>query len=1400
MKHELVEVRPAHKHERITVTLPDKSTMVSTHVGLLDIPNFRQMARTAHVFPDLRLPLISVALLCDNGYDVLYTNTQVTVYDRDNGDIVIQGNRSKTTSLWDLPMHQPPQQPKLREHHDHMAANVIRHETNAERVAFYHLTFGSPPLPTLENAIRLGYIRNIPGLTLDVVQKNRPTTLPTAQGHLDRNRQNQRSTKPQQPRSDTDSPTSSPTESMEDIFPTPASPPSIRSINQCTTNSPQDVYVKCQHITGQMAADLTGRFPQQSFRGNEYMLIFYSYDTNYIHVEPLPNRKGTAILAAYKAAIDWYTTRGIPVKLLRMDNETSKSLEDHMRTHKITVQYVPPENHRANEAERAIRTWKNHFISTLCGMDPACPLAIWDYALEQAEITLNLMRGSRTRLKTSAYEHVCGVFDFNKTPLVPIGTQVLAYESPHLRATWAAHGVKAYYIGPAMQHYRCYTVWIVHTGKTRITDTLAFFPKTYRMPGSSVEDILTASLTDAAKAITAYGKSLNLKGTYTSPSTHTHGLRAVQRAIYEIFGDPHDPSLAHDLLQNHDNSEIPQEQRVVDPVPVSPTPLLMDDTTEDPLPTVPVTTEDATAATLPTVPVTTEGATAATQTPQPLSKAKQPRKPKERRPLPAPGGTNITYQEMERRMTRQSQHEITQQLSPRPIPSSPSQPLPLPPAARVTRGQTSGNQRTTRWTTAGIRPIITQILAALQPPTGKKTPSGTPHFAAHVLMTPTADRPSTLEGGDFLSTYSLTPHVPSYDMCSWQDTFQNPNQSAVDLALATVLMLHREKEHETPHTPEWFDTAMHNAHMANSVTDPETGKVLKYVQLKKGTESQRWLDTHTIELRKLLTDTNTMHFVHSSTKPATQKATYYNPQCEKKMRDGDWLYRIRGTAGGDKLDYTGETSSQTADMQTVKAMANVVVSEPNSKFMCVDITDFFLNTKLHAPEYMWISLDMLPPAIQEQYEVHKYADGSKVMVQITGGIYGLKQAALLAHQRLEAHLARHGYHPTANTPCLYRHKTRDVTFTLVVDDFGIKYSNVDDANHLLSTLRELYAIRVDWTGTKYLGITFAWEQDKVTLSMPGYVQKALGRFDIAQPKHAVNSPANPPAYVRGPTQQLVDDPDTSAPLDTPLILRLMQIVGVMLYYARTIDATMLPTVTQLSSRQANPTHKVMEDCMRLMDYAATWPNATIIYYKSDLSLHVDSDASYLSEPNARSRAGGFFYLSSLPQYAADGSYIAPLINGALLTLSTILDVVVSSATEAEYGALFTNSKEAARLRNILNDFGYTQTITPIRVDNKAAVGIANDTVKQKRSKAVDMRYHWIRDRVRQQQFKVCWKPGTDNLADFFTKRHPVKHFQSMRKFYVTDPSLHRDDARGRYKQTRLVLQTLQQRKLVSRIE
>jgi hypothetical protein len=114
----------------------------------------------------------------------------------------------------------------------------------------------------------------------------------------------------------------------------------------------------------------------------------------------------------------------------------------------------------------------------------------------------------------------------------------------------------------------------------------------------------------------------------------------------------------------------------------------------------------------------------------------------------------------------------------------------------------------------------------------------------------------------------------------------------------------------------------------------------------------------------------------------------------------------------------------------------------------------------------------------------------------------------------------------------------------------------------------------------------------------------------------------------------------------------------------------------------------------------------------------------------------------------------------------VLKHVMSSAAEAEIGAVFINAKEGAVLSTTLEELGHKQPPTPMETDNTTATEYSNGTIKQKRTKAMNMFFYWIKDRVKQGQFNVYWVLGYQNLADYFTKHHSLAHHKRMREIYI----------------------------------
>jgi hypothetical protein len=340
-------------------------------------------------------------------------------------------------------------------------------------------------------------------------------------GHLDQSRKNERSTTNIGATAtiitfdDTEGPTTHPQGDSADAHELdpdhfPSSEPENERTHFC--------YAAVYEPTGTIYTDLTGKFVAPSATGNNYLFVLYHYDSNCILCEPIKNRTKTSILNSFQRLHTQLVRAGVRPRLQRLDNECSDILlQEYMIQQNIDYQLVPPHVHRRNAAERAIRTFKNHFVATLCSTDPAFPLYLWDRLLPQTMLTLNILRGSRMNPKLSANAQIFGPFDYNRTPLAPPGTCAIIHEKPSNRESWAAHGLDGWYLGPAL----------------RICDTVAFIPLHVTLPVATANDMILASLRDIIVALKMPAQNLEL-----TPPTITNTNRTALMQLKLLLDPP----------------------------------------------------------------------------------------------------------------------------------------------------------------------------------------------------------------------------------------------------------------------------------------------------------------------------------------------------------------------------------------------------------------------------------------------------------------------------------------------------------------------------------------------------------------------------------------------------------------------------------------------------------------------------------------------------------------------------------------------------------------------------------------------------------------------------------------------------------------------------------------------
>jgi hypothetical protein len=319
--------------------------------------------------------------------------------------------------------------------------------------------------------------------------------------------------------------------------------------------------------------------------------------------------------------------------------------------------------------------------------------------------------------------------------------------------------------------------------------------------------------------------------------------------------------------------------------------------------------------------------------------------------------------------------------------------------------------------------------------------------------------------------------------------------------------------------------------MANEVICPETGKSLKHQEfITKLRYKIKWMRSTANEINRLY-NTSTSRFMRRSNIPKGRKVTYDSFVVDIKDHKEE-KERTRLTVGGDQIEYPGDKSTRTAGLTTAKILINSVISTPGAKFLVIDINNFYLNTPLGRFEYMVINLALLPQETIEKYDLLKLSQDGKVYIEIQKGMYGLPQVGILTNELLQRNLAKDGYRPTTHTDGLWTHDTRPISFSFVVDDFGVKYVGREHSEHLMTCIRKIYNISSDWNGSAYCGLTLDWDYNNrtVDLYLPIYIKAALHEYQHpapARPEHAPHT-WNPPLY--GAKTQFVNEATPSSAL------------------------------------------------------------------------------------------------------------------------------------------------------------------------------------------------------------------------------------------------------------------------------
>jgi hypothetical protein len=370
-------------------------------------------------------------------------------------------------------------------------------------------------------------------------------------------------------------------------------------------------------------------------------------------------------------------------------------------------------------------------------------------------------------------------------------------------------------------------------------------------------------------------------------------------------------------------------------------------------------------------------------------------------------------------------------------------------------------------------------------------------------------------------------------------------------------------------------------------------------------------------------------------------------------------------------------------------------------------------------------------------------------------MYRLPQAGIIVQELLAKRLKEHGYTQSRRMPGLWTHEWRPITFSLVLDNLEVKYIGEEHAQHLLQMVKKIlyvlirkgrgkilqthHQVGLCWQEGAPFDAIIHWEDIKALSASPTY--RTTGPAASAHQKDIwCKSPSSKPTWCL-PT------------LNKAGKKFIQEVTGAFLYLAQAVDLMMLTALSSLASGQAAPTERMMQKCLQFLDYPASQEDTIVTYRASNMRLAIHSSTSYLSEPKAHSRAGGYIFMA--------GTEDIPINNGVVLNISQIIRAVMSSAAETKLGALFINTKMAVSMWRTLKEMGRPQTCTPIQTDNLTAHTLLNNKIMPKALKAMDMQFYWLRCQEAQDQYCFYWRPGTQNLADYWTKHHSASYHKAF---------------------------------------
>jgi hypothetical protein len=378
----------------------------------------------------------------------------------------------------------------------------------------------------------------------------------------------------------------------------------------------------------------------------------------------------------------------------------------------------------------------------------------------------------------------------------------------------------------------------------------------------------------------------------------------------------------------------------------------------------------------------------------------------------------------------------------------------------------------------------------------------------------------------------------------------------------------------------------------------------------------------------------------------------------------------------------------------------------------------------------------------KQPEGFKIKGQEHKVYRLKRALYGLKQAGLVWWRTLAKSMVEDlGFTPLLSDAGVYIYKGKKGNYVIAivyVDDALFFGPDKAFVNKMKAKFMKKWDCRDLGKPDEFLGICIRRVGQRIEIDQCAYLDKLLERCNMTNAKPA--STPLPAGFMPAPW---------TGPVDEALCAHYQMVIGSLLFLTLGSRPDIAFAVTKLSQFSANPSPAHNKAADHILHYLAGTCKYCIVYDGAKgHGLLAFADSDWDSDPNDRKLQSG---------------YILKLADGLVTWTSRAQKTVALSSTEAEYMSISDCSRQIAWVCNLLSEIGYPMTTpTPLYGDNQGSIFIASNPVTERRSKHIDIRFHYIRQEIERKHLQVFFVDGASNTADLFTKNLPRDKFEKFR--------------------------------------